>query len=65
MRSQNSLCKSHGRLLWFPSMGHGEMNFGPVGCASQVSVRHGQVASRLVACKRIVAEMMSLEATLH
>eukprot|EP00913_Durusdinium_trenchii_P006896 g6487.t1 len=31
------------RLLWFPSMGHGEMNFGPVG---------------LAACKRIVAEMI-------
>ncbi|CAK9089763.1 unnamed protein product [Durusdinium trenchii] len=38
------------RLLWFPSMGHGEMNFGPVG---------------LAACKRIVAEMMSLEAQLR
>ena len=21
------------RLLWFPNLGHGEMNFGPVGCA--------------------------------
>lgn len=38
------------RLLWFPNMGHGEMNFGPVG---------------LAACKRIVAEMMSLEAQLR
>ena len=38
------------RLLWFPKMGHGEMNFGPVG---------------LAACKRIVAEMMSLEAQLR
>eukprot|EP00435_Cladocopium_sp_Y103_P027522 s1436_g6.t2 len=38
------------RLLWFPHMGHGEMNFGPVG---------------LAACKRIVAEMMSLEARLR
>ncbi|CAJ1328003.1 unnamed protein product [Effrenium voratum] len=37
------------RLLWFPNLGHGEMNFGPVG---------------LAACKRIVAEMMSLEARL-
>ena len=24
------------RLLWFPNMGHGEMNFGPVGSIAQV-----------------------------
>lgn len=38
------------RLLWFPNLGHGEMNFGPVG---------------LAAVKRIVAEMMALEAKLQ
>lgn len=34
------------RLLWFPNLGHGEINFGPVG---------------LAACKRIVSEMVLLE----
>ncbi|CAE8642512.1 unnamed protein product [Polarella glacialis] len=35
------------RVLWFPDLGHGEINFGPVGEA---------------ACTRIVSEMLSLEA---
>jgi len=35
------------RVLWFPDMGHGEINFGPVGEA---------------ACTRIVSEMLRLEA---
>mmetsp|Transcript_132606 Transcript_132606/g.296538 ORF Transcript_132606/g.296538 Transcript_132606/m.296538 type:complete len:715 (+) Transcript_132606:80-2224(+) len=34
------------RVLWFPDLGHGEINFGPVGEA---------------ACTRIVSEMMQLE----
>lgn len=34
------------RVLWFPDMGHGEINFGPVGEA---------------ACTRIVSEMLRLE----
>jgi len=35
------------RVLWFPDLGHGEINFGPVGEA---------------ACVRIVSEMLQLEA---
>jgi len=35
------------RVLWFPDLGHGEINFGPVGEA---------------ACARIVSEMLRLEA---
>lgn len=34
------------RLLWFPDLGHGEINFGPVG---------------LAACQRIVTEMLLME----
>jgi len=38
------------RVLWFPDLGHGEINFGPIGEA---------------ACTRIVSEMLQLEATQH
>lgn len=48
LTSYKQRCKvSTLRVLWFPDLGHGEINFGPVGEA---------------ACARIVSEMLHLEA---